>query len=96
MFPSGEFMTRMPRRVAASRSTLSTPTPGRPTTIRLAAASRTSAVIWLPLRIVIAWYGPTIFASSAGGIALCWSTCQPSAFRSASPLAVMPSRTRMR
>ena len=55
MFPSGEFMTMMPRRVAASRSTLSTPTPGRPMTIIDEAASTTSAVTWLPLRIVIAW-----------------------------------------
>ena len=54
MFPPGEFMTTMPRRVAASRSTLSTPTPGRPITLSFFAASRTSAVIWLPLRIIIA------------------------------------------
>jgi hypothetical protein len=44
----------MPSRVAASRSTLSTPTPGRPTTLRFFPASSTSAVTWLPLRIVIA------------------------------------------
>ena len=48
--PPGEFMTITPRRVAASRSTLSTPTPGRPITFRFLAASSTSAVIWLPLR----------------------------------------------
>ena len=49
--PPGEFMTMTPRRVAAARSTLSTPTPGRPMTFRLFAASSTSAVIWLPLRM---------------------------------------------
>ena len=38
--PPGEFMTMTPRRVAAARSTLSTPTPGRPITLRLFAASR--------------------------------------------------------
>src|SRR5450432_1617951 len=32
-------------------------------------------------------------ASSAGGIAFFWSTCQPSALRSSSPRSVMPSRT---
>ena len=53
--PPGEFITITPRRVAAARSTLSTPTPGRPMTLRLFAASSTSAVIWLPLRMVIAW-----------------------------------------
>jgi hypothetical protein len=47
-------MTTTPRRVAASRSTLSTPTPGRPMIRRFVAASSTSAVIWLPLRIMIA------------------------------------------
>ncbi len=52
--PPGEFMTMMPRRVAAARSTLSTPTPGRPMTLRFLAASSTSAVIWLPLRTSIA------------------------------------------
>jgi hypothetical protein len=29
-----------------------------------------------------------------GGIAFCWSICQPSAFRSCRPRSVMPSRTR--
>ena len=33
--PPGVFITRTPRRVAASRSILSTPTPARPTTRRL-------------------------------------------------------------
>ena len=50
----GEFMTRTPRRVAAARSTLSTPTPARPITFRFFAASITSAFIWLPLRTRIA------------------------------------------
>ena len=50
VLPPGEFMTRTPRRVAAARSTLSTPTPARPMTFRFFAASITSAFIWLPLR----------------------------------------------
>ena len=33
LLPSGLFITTMPRRVAASRSTLSTPTPARPITL---------------------------------------------------------------
>ena len=32
VFPPGVFMTTMPRSVAAATSTLSTPTPARPTT----------------------------------------------------------------
>ncbi len=51
MFPTGEFITMMPRFVAASRSTLSTPTPERPTTLKLVPASRTSAVIRLARRM---------------------------------------------
>ncbi len=54
VLPPGEFMTSTPRRVAAARSTLSTPTPARPMTFRLFAASITSAFIWLPLRTRIA------------------------------------------
>jgi hypothetical protein len=54
MLPCGEFITMMPRRVAACRSTLSTPTPPRPMTFRFFPASRISAVIWLPLRTSIA------------------------------------------
>ena len=94
--PSGEFMTTTPRLVAAARSTLSTPTPGRPMMRRLFAASSTSAVIWLPLRIISAWYGPMIPAISAGGIAFLTSTSQPSALRTSRPRSVIPSSTRMR
>ena len=48
--PIGEFITTTPWRVAACRSTLSTPTPGRPMTRSLRAAAKTSGVIWLLLR----------------------------------------------
>ena len=94
--PPGEFMTTIPRRVAASRSTLSTPMPGRPMMRRLVAASRTSAVTWLALRIIIAWYGATIAASSGAGMDFRESIVHPSAFRSCIPRSVMPSSTRIR
>ena len=55
VLPPGEFITRTPRRVAASRSTLSIPTPARPITRRLFAASITSGVILLPERMRMAW-----------------------------------------
>ena len=51
---SGAFATTMPCRVAASTSTLSTPTPARPITFRLVACSISSAVSFVAERITIA------------------------------------------
>jgi hypothetical protein len=48
--PPGVFITTTPRRVAASRSTLSTPTPARPTTLSRTAFSRSLAVTLVALR----------------------------------------------
>src|SRR5258708_4609424 len=45
VLPLGVFITTMPRWVAASTSTLSTPTPARPTTRKLGAASMTLRVV---------------------------------------------------
>ena len=42
--PNGVFITTTPRAVAAGMSTLSTPMPARPTTLRFGAASSRSAV----------------------------------------------------
>ena len=67
LLPVGLFITTMPRRVAASRSTLSTPTPARPITLSEAAASMTSRVTRVPLRMTSASYGAMIPASSAQG-----------------------------
>ncbi len=52
--PPGVFITTTPRRVAASRSTLSTPTPARPTTRSRVAFSSTAAVILVALRTAMA------------------------------------------
>ena len=54
LLPSGLFITTMPRRVAAFRSTLSTPTPARPITLSEAAASTISRVTRVVLRITSA------------------------------------------
>ncbi len=54
MFDSGAFATTIPRRVAASTSTLSTPTPARPITFRFVAASISSAVSFVAERMTIA------------------------------------------
>ena len=53
-FDSGAFATTIPRRVAASTSTLSTPTPARPITFRLSAFPISSAVSFVAERITIA------------------------------------------
>ena len=50
----GAFATTMPRFEAASRSTLSTPTPARPITFSRSARSIRSAVSFVPLRMMIA------------------------------------------
>jgi hypothetical protein len=49
--PKGVFITTTPRDEAAGMSTLSTPMPARPTTLRFAAASSTSAVTLVAERI---------------------------------------------
>ena len=66
VLPDGVFMTMTPRSVAASTSTLSTPTPARPTTLRSGAAAMTSAVIFDSERTAIACTSPTSSRSFAG------------------------------
>ena len=53
-FDSGAFATTIPRRVAASTSTLSTPTPARPITFRFVGGAIRSAVSFVAERITIA------------------------------------------
>src|ERR1019366_3236995 len=60
--PPGVFMTSTPASVAASRSTLSTPTPARPMTRSLGAFSSTAAFTCTALR-----------TSSASASARCWA-----------------------
>ena len=61
VLPAGVFMTTTPCSVAASTSTLSTPTPARPTTFNSGATLKTSAVIFVSDRTAIAC---TSFTSS--------------------------------
>ena len=61
---SGAFATTIPRRVAASTSTLSTPTPARPITFRRLARSISSASSVVPERTTIASNSPMIDPSS--------------------------------
>ncbi len=55
VLPPGVFMTMTPLELAASRSTLSTPMPARPITFMFFAASMTSAVTLVALRMTIPW-----------------------------------------
>ena len=55
MFDCGAFATMIPRFVAASTSTLSTPIPARPMTRRLSARPIRSAVNCVADRIRIPW-----------------------------------------
>ena len=61
VLPAGVFITTTPWLVAASTSTLSTPTPARPTTLSNGAALNTSAVILVSERTAMAC---TSFTSS--------------------------------
>ena len=67
MFDWGALTTMTPRRVAASRSTLSRPMPARPTTSSSSAASNTSAVTCVAERMISA-SAPGIVSSSPSGV----------------------------
>ena len=59
----GALATTIPRLVAASTSTLSTPTPARPIARMLVALSISSAVSFVAERIRMPWYSPIRSAS---------------------------------
>jgi len=65
VLPPGVFMTTTPRSVAACTSTLSTPTPARPTTRSFGAASMTFRVTFVSERTTIATASATTGNSSA-------------------------------
>ena len=90
MFDSGAFATTIPRRVAASTSTLSTPTPARPTTFSRVARSITSAVTFVAERTIRPSYWSMI---SSSGESVSTSTSKCSRSRSI-PASAIRSRTR--
>ena len=65
VLPVGALTTVMPARVAASRSTLSTPTPARPMTTSRVPAAISSASTWTWLRTMSASYSGRIAHSSS-------------------------------
>ena len=71
-FDSGALATMIPRSVAASMSTLSTPVPARPITLSRSRAPISSGVIFVAERIRIASNSPIRRSSSS------WSQSSPS------------------
>src|SRR5260370_10586182 len=98
ILPVGEFTTMMPRRVAASISMLSTPTPARPTILRCCAAARMPAVTCVSLRTIRAVYSSMRASSCSGVRPVCMSICASgSSWRSRSmPSSAIRSATRIR
>ncbi len=94
VLPVGALTTVMPARVAASRSTLSTPTPARPMTTRRVPAAISEASTWTWLRTMSASYSGRIAHSSScerpgRSSTSCWAR------RSSMPSAATGSATRI-
>jgi hypothetical protein len=89
---SAAFATTIPRRVAASTSTLSTPTPARPITLRRSARSISAASSFVAERTMIASYSPMIDARSESES----STTSKRRRRRSRPDSAIVSRTRTR
>src|SRR3954469_7329234 len=75
--PNGVFITTTPLALADGISTLSTPIPARPTTLRLVAASRISLVTLVELRMARPSYSPMIAFNSSGVLPVISSTSTP-------------------
>ncbi len=87
----------MPRRVAKSRSMLSTPTPARPSTFSFLPASMTSAATLVRLRTMRASYASMIERSSCAPIPPRASTTSPGVrLKISIPSAAMSSASNTR
>ena len=95
VFASGALATMMPCLVAAGTSTLSTPTPARPITLRRVPFSIRSAVSLVAERIRIASYSPMRDSSSPSSQSTPRSTWKRSRSRS-TPESAIFSLTRTR
>src|SRR5829696_5107109 len=93
-FDWGALATITPRLVAASTSTLSTPTPARPTTLRRSARSSSSAVSRVAERIRIASNSPMRRSSSPSSQSPPSSTSKPASRNSWTPESPIFSLTR--
>ena len=90
---SGAFTTTIPRRVAASTSTLSTPVPARPITLSRSALSMRSAVTLVAERTITASNSPMREVRASGGQSIPSSTSSSFARRSSIPASAIGSLT---
>ena len=96
MFDVGALTTMTPRSVAASTSTLSSPTPARPTTASDDPADSTSAVTCVE-DLMMSACAPTIAPSNCSGLSpSCTSTSWPASANRSSPLCAIFSVTSTR
>ncbi|OQB80814.1 MAG: hypothetical protein BWX86_02954 [Verrucomicrobia bacterium ADurb.Bin122] len=96
VLPEGVFITTTPRSVAASTSTLSTPTPARPTTLSKGAAAMTSRVILVSERTAMACTSFTNERIFSGEEPYASTTSKPGCWRrKATPFAEILSATRI-
>src|SRR5215210_90182 len=93
-FDCGAFATITPRLVAASTSTLSTPTPARPTALRRSARPSRSASSCVAERIRIPSNLPMRRSSSAWSQSVPISTSSPASRSSCTPVSPIFSRSR--
>ncbi|GER52315.1 homoserine O-succinyltransferase [Striga asiatica] len=95
VFAVGAFTTKHPNSVAACRSTLSIPTPARPTTLSFRlAASKTRRVTFVPLRTINASHSP-IFAHRSSGDRSYRHSTFPNERSKSSPASPSFSETKM-
>ena len=95
VLPSGAFMTTMPRVVAAGTSMLSTPTPARPITRSLSAASIKFAVTFVSLRTIRPSTSTNALPNSSGERPVFFSTEKPASRNGCKPLSLTSSATRI-
>ena len=91
--PVGELRTRTPRSEAAGTSTLSTPTPARPTTVRRGAAARSAASTFVALRTRSASASASASRSVSRGAPARSTTSWPAWRSMSSPAALSFSAT---
>ncbi len=96
MFDVGALTTMTPRSVAASTSTLSSPTPARPTTASAVPAASTSVVTCVAERMMSACAPATAPSSCSGLRPSCTSTSCPASASRSSPLCAIFSVTSTR
>ena len=96
LFAPGAFMTTMPRALAASTFTLSTPVPARAIALSFLPAAMMSGVTFVALRTTSASASAMSLDSSSGDRPDFESTSQPSAFRSSRAVFGRSSATTMR